>query len=243
MTDGGALVMTAFVKILTLSPSASGPAPCASSRSVALPTIEAMRRLAQTSGNWLNLRTEQEGTRLAGEFLDVVFAKYFPFQVVCGIIALITACWWLSQPGWIAKIRVALAALALALAACNLWVCSPRVHELRQQRYGSDADAARVANEALNSAHTISLSADMAGFLCVLTSLILVLWLPKPDGIEDQWMLRATRARLDRPDQHRPAALRNHQLLHSRHPQPHYPNPCLPGKEEPRPHQDGNTPH
>lgn len=52
---------------------------------VALPTIDRMKKLAVSSGNWLGLSTEQQGTRLAGEFLDVVFARYFPFQCVCGM--------------------------------------------------------------------------------------------------------------------------------------------------------------
>lgn len=169
----------AFKVLHALSLGLWAGAVCFFSFFVALPTIAAIRRLAQTPGNWLGLKTEQEGTRLAGEFLDLVFARYFPFQLVCGIVALLTACWWVTQAGWLPKVRVAVVAFALILVAANLWFFAPRVHELRQQRYSTDAETARLANEAFNPAHSISLVADLAGFLCVLIALAMTPWLPR----------------------------------------------------------------
>ncbi len=146
---------------------------------VALPTIEGMKRFAQSSGNWLNLSTEQQGTRLAGEFLDLVFARYFPFQCVCGLLALLTSLWWWNTPGWLAKVRVLVIALALGGAALNYFVLAPRVHDLRTDRYSSDVALAEKANAAFGPAHTASLLVDMATLLCVLIAIVLILWLPK----------------------------------------------------------------
>jgi hypothetical protein len=171
--------MIIFLKVLhVLSLGLWAGAVCFFSFFIALPTIAAMRKLAQTPGNWLGLKTEQEGTRLAGEFLDLVFARYFPFQFVCGLVALVTACWWVTHAGWLPKVRVTLVGLALLLVAANLWYFAPHVHELRQQRYSTDPEIARVANEAFNPAHTWSLLADMLGLLCVLAALALTPWLP-----------------------------------------------------------------
>src|SRR4051794_33179260 len=114
--------MSLAIKVLhVLSLGLWSGAVCFFSFFVALPTIDAMRRLAQTPGNWLGLKSEQEGTRLAGEFLDLVFGRYFPFQFVCGLVALTTACWWVTQAGWLPKVRVALIGLAVILVGCNLW--------------------------------------------------------------------------------------------------------------------------
>lgn len=146
---------------------------------VALPTIDRMKKLATSTGNWLGLSSEQQGTRLAGEFLDIVFSRYFPFQCVCGIVAFATSLWWWNLPGWISKLRVAVLALALGGAAWNYFVLAPRVHELRAQRYSEDATVAQTANATFGAAHNISLLIDMAGLLAVLVALILTLWLPE----------------------------------------------------------------
>lgn len=146
---------------------------------VALPTITSMQQFAERSGNWLHLNTKEQGTRLAGEFLDVVFSRYFPFQCICGVLALATAVWWFSLPGWLSKVRVALVALALCGAAANYFVLAPRVHELRTLRYSTDAAIAEKASADFGPAHTYSLLVDMAGLACVLAALVLVLWLPK----------------------------------------------------------------
>lgn len=143
---------------------------------VALPTIEAMRRFAHTGGNWLHLSTEAEGTRLAGLFLDSVFGHYFLFQIGCGVVALLTSLRWLGRAGWMFKGRGVLIVAALVLAACNQWVLGPKVHELREQRYSSDAEVARRTNEAFGPAHSVSLTADMAGLGCVLVALALAAW-------------------------------------------------------------------
>ena len=145
---------------------------------VALPTIDSMKQLAQRAGNWLGLSTEQQGTRLAGEFLDVVFARYFPFQCVCGLVALLASLWWWNVPGWLSKVRVLVIALALGGALANHFVLAPRVQELRTQRYSTDATVAEKASAAFGPAHTASLLVDLAGIALVIVAIILILWLP-----------------------------------------------------------------
>jgi hypothetical protein len=140
---------------------------------VAQPTIEGMRRLAARPGNWLGLQSPEEGTRLAGEFLDIIFTRYFPFQWVCGLAAVATACWWLNLPGWIPKVRAGLLALALCGVSVNWWVFAPRVHTLRMERYSADPSAAAAASAAFASAHRWSLAIDLGGWVCVVTGLVL----------------------------------------------------------------------
>ncbi|HQR41183.1 MAG TPA: DUF4149 domain-containing protein [Gemmatales bacterium] len=146
---------------------------------IALPTIEAMKKLATTTGNWLQLNTEQQGTRLAGEFLDLAFTRYFPFQAVCAVLAMATSLWWWNTPGWAGKLRVIILVIGLGCVVTNLTVLGPKVHELRTDRYSSDAAVAERANAAFGPAHTWSLLTDMVGLLCALAALVLVIWWPE----------------------------------------------------------------
>jgi hypothetical protein len=140
---------------------------------VALPTIQAMRQLAQTPGNWLALHTEQQGTRLAGEFLDVVFARYFPFQGVCGAAALLTGCFLLTLSSRLARVRLGLIVLAFLGVNLNYWVLAPWVHDLRQQRYSQDKVLADAAQSTFALVHNWSLAVDLLGLACVIVALIL----------------------------------------------------------------------
>jgi len=144
----------------------------------ALPIIHTYQNLANQSDNWLGLKNESEGTRAAGEALGSVFARYFPFQVTCGAVALLTALAWWGTPGLLHKARVILLALALLLGVINLLVLAPRVGELRQQRYASDLQIAAKADKAFGLAHTYSLLTDMTTLLLVIIAMILAAGLP-----------------------------------------------------------------
>lgn len=144
----------------------------------ALPIIGRMRELATTPGNWLGLTTEQQGTRVAGEALDVVFARYFPFQVICGVIAVLTAAVWVTTPGGVNRARFAFLCLGLGLATLNLTYFAPQVHAARMQRYSSDAAVAKAGEEAFGPLHTRSLLCDMATLACAATALALAAYLP-----------------------------------------------------------------
>jgi hypothetical protein len=144
----------------------------------ALPIINKYRELAKQSGNWLGFTNESQGTRAAGEALEVVFTSYFPFQVACGMVALLTAFSWWNVPGVLSKLRVVLVALALGLSALNLLVLAPRVSELRNERYAADPQAAATAEAKFGPAHTYSLLTDMATLLLVIAAMVLAAGLP-----------------------------------------------------------------
>jgi hypothetical protein len=137
----------------------------------ALPIIRHMETLAQTPDNWAGFTSRSQGTRIAGEALSAVFANYFPYQAVCGVIALGTAAVWLRRPGTRPRLRVLLLATALLLVVVNLVYLSPWVHELRQQRYATDAAVAELAEAAFGEVHQLSLLADMATLALVFITL------------------------------------------------------------------------
>ncbi len=139
----------------------------------ALPIIDHMKGLAKQTDNWAGLRDEKQGVRMAGEGLGAVFARYFPYQVACGVVALLTALTWWSAPGWWPKVRVGIIAVGLVLALVNLLVLAPRVSELRAERYSADADKAAKAEAAFGPAHTYSLITDMVTLLCVAAAMVM----------------------------------------------------------------------
>lgn len=134
----------------------------------ALPIIRHMETLAQAPDNWPGFSTKKEGTRIAGEALSAVFAWYFPYQTVCGVIALTTAAAWLKRPGFQSRLRVIVLAVALLLVLVNLVYLSPWVHELRQQRYASDTALAELAEKTFGEVHQLSLLTDLATLVLVL---------------------------------------------------------------------------
>jgi hypothetical protein len=144
----------------------------------ALPIIARMKALATTPGNWARLVDEKQGIRMAGEALDAVFARYFPFQVTCGVIALVTTLVWLTSPGLVHKARAGIVAAALALATLNWLVFAPKVHELRLQRYSDNAELAVSADAQFGPAHQQSLYTDMGTLVLVAVALALAAWMP-----------------------------------------------------------------
>jgi hypothetical protein len=144
----------------------------------ALPIIRHMQDLAARE-NWLNLQSKEAGTRAAGEALGAVFRLYFPLQVVCGVLALGTALWWILLPAAVHKLRAGLLALALLLVLGNTLYLSPRVHELREQRYSADSAVADRAHQDFGTWHNYSLFTDLATLLLVALALALAAFLPE----------------------------------------------------------------
>jgi hypothetical protein len=159
----------------------------------ALPIIQRMEHLTTAEESWVRRQMKEvpatdpqqaeqlqkrQGTRLAGEALDVIFARYFPLQAVCGGVALLTALAWVRRPGAVHKVRVAILALTLGLVLVNLFVLAPKVHELRAQRYSPDPAVAKPADEAFGPWHTYSLLTDMGTLLGVAAALVLGAALP-----------------------------------------------------------------
>ncbi|MCS7016961.1 MAG: DUF4149 domain-containing protein [Gemmatales bacterium] len=162
---------------------------------VALPVIRSMQEFATRPDNWLQLHSPKEGIRLAGEFLDVVFRRYFLFQLACGVLATIPALLWLRRAGRVNHVRVGLMVLALSLVAVNQWWLSPQVHHWRFARYSvsnplpGDTGAAVVqsAETQFQFWHTLSLTADLITLALVLAvatlaPLVLVPREHTPDG-------------------------------------------------------------
>jgi hypothetical protein len=134
--------------------------------------------MAREPDNWLGLKDEDQGTRVAGDALEPVFERYFPFQAACGVVALLTAAVWLPRPELVHKVRALVIALALLLCVINLSYLSPRVHDLRLQRYSSDVDVAVEARRAFSTWHTYSLVADMGTLALVVVGMALAAKLP-----------------------------------------------------------------
>lgn len=145
----------------------------------ALPIIHRMQEFAAGKPEWLaGLQDEKQGTRLAGEALAPVFARYFPLQLVCGIIALFTSLYWINLPGSIHKLRAGVLALALLLALGNTLFLAPRVSTLRVQRYSPDTQVAQNAEKEFSAWHGYSLVTDMATLLLVAVALGMAASLP-----------------------------------------------------------------
>lgn len=144
----------------------------------ALPIIHHLQDLAAKPDNWLRMERKEQGTRAAGEALGPVFARYFPLQVGCGVVALVTSLYWFGTAGASPKVRTLLIGLALALALLNLLWLAPRVHELRGQRYVDAPEVAKPAEADFGRWHTYSLVADMVTWVCVLVALCLAAALP-----------------------------------------------------------------
>jgi hypothetical protein len=146
----------------------------------ALPIISRMQTLAETPGNWMNFTEKKQGTRAAGEALDAVFARYFPFQVVCAILALAPALWWWSQPGWVPKARVLVIAVGLLLALLNLGYWGPRIHAARLERYADDPVVAARGEATFGALHNVSLAADLLGLVLAMSALAMAVHHPLP---------------------------------------------------------------
>ena len=144
----------------------------------ALPLIHKYESLAERSDNWLGLKEKRQGTRAAGEGLEAVFARYFPYQVACGAVALLTSLMWWSAPGAVHKARVIVIAVGIVLALVNCLVLAPQVSELREKRYSSDPQVSAQAEAAFGPAHTYSLVTDMVTLLCVVSAMAMAAALP-----------------------------------------------------------------
>lgn len=144
----------------------------------ALPIIGDWPARLTQAGHWMGISDAKQGTRAAGEVLDLLFQRYFPFQLVVGLVAVATAAWLATLPGWLAKVRMLLTVAALALAAANWLYLAPAVHQTRTERYSADSQVAAAAEARFGPLHTRSLLADMAALLLVLIALGSAAWLP-----------------------------------------------------------------
>lgn len=160
---------------------------------VALPVLDRMKVVAEDPTHWLHvkdgssvgLKEAKDGTRVAGEMLDVVFSRYFLFQIGCGVVAFFCSFKWIAHKSISSKVRIVLAATALSLAVTNQFILAKRVHDLRNDRYSANIEKAQAAEKAFQGAHSASLIVDMVGLLCVIGCLsTLATWKPTDERIQ-----------------------------------------------------------
>jgi hypothetical protein len=144
----------------------------------ALPIIRHMEELATKESNWPGFTEKEQGTRAAGEALQAVFIRYFPFQLGCGTLAAVTALAWLRLKGRAHKLRFAVILVGVLLVTVNTFFLAPKVGELRSQRYQLDRQKREDARQAFGTWHTYSLGTDMAGLLCAGIGMVLAAFLP-----------------------------------------------------------------
>jgi hypothetical protein len=134
------------------------------------------------------LRKEQ-GSRLAGLAVGPMFTSYYLLQVVCGVVAGLTALAWVGRGG-VHRLRLAVLALALA-GAVGGWVLEGKVEALREKRSEtSDAvltstapspEQVRSADEAraeFGAWHGYSLLANFGTLLLATVAMALAAYLP-----------------------------------------------------------------
>jgi putative copper export protein len=144
----------------------------------ALPILSDWPSRLQQPGHWLQISEARQATRAAGEVLDILFQRYFPFQVVCGLIAVITGAGSFMNADWLSKVRGVALVTALILASLNWLYLAPAVHQARLERYSSDPQVAQAGEAKFGPAHSRSLQADLVVLTLVLFALGSSAWLP-----------------------------------------------------------------
>jgi acyl-phosphate glycerol 3-phosphate acyltransferase len=115
---------------------------------------------------------------LAGSAVGPVFPRYFGMQIVCGIVALVTALsWW--KLGGVHRWRGIIVTAAVVSVAIG-WPISEEVSRLRLERFSADPTAASAAKAAFGPWHMVSLflsfvTVTLAGFALAMAAKL-------PDG-------------------------------------------------------------
>jgi len=118
-----------------------------------------------------------------------MFTSYYLLQVVCGVVAGLTALAWVGRGG-VHRLRLAVLALALA-GAVSGWVLEGKVEALREKRSETSdavltstapsAEQVHSADEAraeFGTWHTYSLMANSGTLLLVTVAMALAAYLP-----------------------------------------------------------------
>lgn len=115
---------------------------------------------------------------LAGSAVGPVFPKYFVWQGVCGVVALLTAAtWW--RLGGVHRWRVVVVGLAVVCVAGG-WPISDAVTHLRLARFDPSPDVSAAAKAAFGPWHLASLGLSMVTVLLAGVALALAAKLPAP---------------------------------------------------------------
>jgi acyl-phosphate glycerol 3-phosphate acyltransferase len=115
---------------------------------------------------------------LAGSAVGPVFPKYFGMQLVCGVIALVTALsWW--KLGRVHRVRGIIIVAALVSVAVGTPI-SDEVSRLRPLRFDSDESVKEAAKTAFAAWHLASLALSFVTVLLAGAALALAAKLPAP---------------------------------------------------------------
>ncbi len=126
----------------------------------------------------LKKREAALASALAGSAVGPVFPRYFGMQIVCGIIALVTALsWW--KFGGIHRWRGIIVTAAVVTVAIG-WPISEEVSRLRLERFNPDASIASAAKAAFATWHLVSLFLSFVTVGLAGVALALAAKLPNP---------------------------------------------------------------
>jgi acyl-phosphate glycerol 3-phosphate acyltransferase len=145
-------------------------------------TFEDLGRPDADRPAWLPLPAEfdkEMGTRLAGVAVAPLFDRYYPLQVICGLLAAATAYSWSRAPS--RQKADSIRALVLALALVTVlagWPLGRHVGQLRVERYSTDPALAAAAKAAFGSWHTYSLLLNFVTLILVTWGMALAAQLP-----------------------------------------------------------------
>jgi acyl-phosphate glycerol 3-phosphate acyltransferase len=151
-------------------------------------TFESLGTSAQRP-SWIPLPTDFDkdmGTRLAGVAVTPLFDWYFPLQVICGLLAALTALTFSQAEPDRRLHRLRNVVLLLAMTTVVIgWPIADYVGELRLERYSSDETLAQSAKALFGAWHGISLLLNMITIGLVTLAMALAAQWPR-SKIEDE---------------------------------------------------------
>jgi acyl phosphate:glycerol-3-phosphate acyltransferase len=123
---------------------------------------------------------KEMGTRLAGVAVGPLFDWYFPLQIICGFLAILTGLTFSQAEPERRVHRLRNLILLLATAAAVIgWLVADYVGELRLERYSSNETVAESAKAAFAAWHGISLLLNMITIGLVTVAMALAAQLPQ----------------------------------------------------------------
>jgi acyl-phosphate glycerol 3-phosphate acyltransferase len=133
--------------------------------------------------SWIPLPADfdkEMGTRLAGVALAPVFDWYFPLQIVCGFLAIITGLAFseVERSRRLHRVRNLVVLLAMLTVVIG-WLVADYVAELRLERYSSNPPVAESAKAVFGAWHGISLTLNMITIGLVTAATALAAQLPQ----------------------------------------------------------------
>jgi acyl phosphate:glycerol-3-phosphate acyltransferase len=135
--------------------------------------------------SWIPLPADfnkEMGTRLAGVAVGPLFDSYFPLQIVCGILAVITGLTFSqAEPNRrVHRLRNIILLLATITVVIG-WLVADHVAVLRLDRYSSDEAVAQPAKAVFAYWHGVSLLLNMITMALVTVAMALTTKLPMKD--------------------------------------------------------------